>query len=162
MSVRALAVLATALGLAGAAAGRQHPDLSGDYKFDRAASEAASHGQDLAGWGRAVSHIEQRGGTFTVRTTTYRDVQPDTETVTVPTDGRAVAGAGGARPTTLSAAWSGDTLVITIRVLATDDHSVYTVRLSLQDGGRTLWMQRTESREEGTPREVVFVWRRVG
>jgi hypothetical protein len=160
MQLKALAVLAGSLALAGAAPAFQHPTLAGEYKLDVAASRRSP----LAGMpeplGGGTLRVEQRGPSLVLSFTFVNGDETETETLPLRTDGREVVKQrGGGRESTV-AVWSGDSVVVTTRTTGSGYSMTSVVRLVPLDGGRTLEMRETHTSPQRTF-PITLVWRRT-
>ncbi len=160
MHARALAVLAGLLAFAGTAAQAQHPDLTGIYKLDKAASRSDPSGPGFSDIERGALRIERRGGGLFISITMVSRGSAEPDTVTLVPDGReSVLEGDGTRQVT-STVWSGDTLVSTIRMTSGAERFVSSIRFCLVDGGRALEMRRRRIEPPQTF-EPVAVFRRT-
>lgn len=160
MRLAPLAAPIACLALLAASTPLQHPNFTGAYKLDRAASRADSIGPGTDYYERGVIRIEHREPTFVLRRDFVRDGRPDTAVVTLTSDGRPTVVGSGERRESLSLTWAGDTLVVSNGETGRGAASAVTVRFTLLDGGRTLEMRQRVSNPRQSY-ETVWILRRT-
>jgi hypothetical protein len=132
-----LALIISALGAAPAAT--QHPDMSGTWVLDRAHSSLEY--PKLADLDSATIVIEHSDARFTFSRRFLVAGTPDTLTWTLAPDGPVDTSSEGGRQSLSRLRWSGDTLLLEIRIVAPRGEAGDTVRYRLLDGGRVFQAQ---------------------